>query len=46
MEVYLAACALGVLAVVGVVTVARRTGRAREPDTASALFADRRRELP
>ena len=45
MEVYLAACALGVLAVVGVVTVARRTGRAREPDTASALFADRRREL-
>ena len=45
MEVYLAACALGVLAVVGVVTVARRAGRAREPDTASALFADRRREL-
>ena len=45
MEVYLAACALGVLAVVGVVTVARRTGRAREPDTASALFADRRLEL-
>ena len=45
MEVYLAACALGVLAVIGVVTVARRTGRAREPDTASALFADRRLEL-
>ncbi len=45
MEVYLAACALGVLAVVGVVTVARRTGRAGEPDTVSALFADRRREL-
>lgn len=45
MEVYLAACALGVLAVVGVVTVACRAGRAREADTASALFADRRGEL-
>ena len=45
MEVYLAVAALGVLAVVGVVTVARRAGRVREADTASALFADRRREL-
>ena len=45
MEVYLAAAALGVLAVVGVVTVALRAERAREADTASALFADRRREL-
>ena len=45
MEVYLAVVVLGVLAVVGVVTVALRAGRARAPDTASALFADRRREL-
>ena len=45
MEVYLAAAAVGVLAVVGVVTFALRAGRARETDTASALFADRRREL-
>lgn len=45
MEVYLAVVALGVLAVVGVVTVALRAGRVRERDTASALFADRRREL-
>ena len=45
MEVYLAVAALGVVAVVGVVTVARRAARVREPDTASALFAERRREL-
>lgn len=45
MEVYLAAAAMGVLSVVGVVTFALKGGRAREPDTASALFADRRREL-
>ena len=45
MEVYLAVVALGVIAVVGIVTVALRAGRARELDTPSALFADRRREL-
>ena len=45
MGVYLAAAALGVLAVTGVVTVALKGGRVREADTPAALFADRRREL-
>ena len=45
MEVYLAVVALGVLALVGVVAVALRTGRSSDPDTAAALFVDRRREL-
>ena len=45
MEVYLATVALGVLAVVGIVTVALRPGREREPESATALFAVRRREL-
>ena len=45
MEVYLGAFALGVLALVGVVTGALRSARVREADTASALFADRRGEL-
>jgi len=45
MEVYLAVAAVGVLAVVGVVGLAVRAGRVTEPDTADALFADRRREL-
>lgn len=44
-EVYVALVALGALAVTGIVAVAARTGRAREADSAEALFADRRREL-
>ena len=45
MEVYLAAVALGVLAVVGIVTVSLRSGREREAESATDLFAVRRREL-
>lgn len=45
MEVYLAVVALGVLAAVSIVTVALRSGRAREPESAAALFAVRRHEL-
>lgn len=45
MEVYLAVVALGLLAMLGIVTVARRSGRVREPESAAALFAVRRREL-
>lgn len=45
MEVYLAVTALGVLAVAAIIGAAVRTARARVPDSASELFADRRREL-
>ena len=45
MEIYVAATALGVLAVVVLVAVAMRSGRARDPDTLPALFSDRRKEL-
>ncbi|MYJ74067.1 MAG: c-type cytochrome biogenesis protein CcmI [Gammaproteobacteria bacterium] len=45
MEVYLAVAAVGVLAVLGVVGLAVRSPRVAEPDTADALFADRRLEL-
>ena len=45
MAVYLAVVALGVLAVVGIVSVAFRSGRAREPESATTLFEVRRREL-
>lgn len=45
MEVFLAAGTLGVLAIVGVVAVARRAGRSGGVESPSAVFADRRREL-
>ena len=45
MEVYVAATALGVLAVAVLLAAAMRSGRARDPDTLPALFSDRRKEL-
>ena len=45
MEAWVASAALGLLAVVGLLALARRPGRGHEPETSRELFAARRREL-